>query len=193
MFNCKDQRIKDVMSGLEAIRPIVTLLRKLKEEENELLSIISAINNIGIDVETLNEVNTEVISEELQSELAIIQKKYNERVVCMEESLSSTEKKLIATREEITQYIKYSNSFYYVTDEEIVSELLERAVQQECSDNEFYTILFLLTNESGEDRDGVDEKAIIYSERAKDSLRNYILKNFERYEFNDIVQMIKES
>ena len=193
MFDYKEQRIKDVMNGIEIIRPVITLLRELKEGENERCSKVNTINTVLRDINVLEELDSKVSTDGIRSQLAGIVRKYSEKVSSMEEALKILTNKLMKIREEITQYHEYSNSFYYVSDEAILEALLEIAVKEECSCEDFYLIMLILKNELVDDRSEVNEMAISYSERVQDTLRNYILKNFEQYEFEDIVQLIKES
>lgn len=192
-FDCTEQRINDVMKAIEVIRPVISLIRTLNVKEKERLMLLEKSWKDQEDLTKLKGIIGNISNDEMKQELNLIVDKYSNRILAMKDKIEKLEPKLLGIRGEIDEYFEYANSFYYVGAEEIVEDLLMKAIDEECSIEDFFSILIIFKNECIEECEELECKSAEYANDTKDAYRKHILKNIGDYDKNDICSLIKES
>lgn len=191
-FDCTGQRINDVMEAIRKIKPVVSLIKKREVKENERMSLFETVSSDNNDLDKLNRAMSSISNEDIKEEVKLIFDKYSNRVLAIKDKIEKLETELGEIAHQIQEYLDYANSFYYLSQEEIVQDLLGKAISEECSQEEFFVILLILRSDCVEDQQEVEEKAREYATDTKNEFRKHILKHLEDYDQDDICALIRE-
>lgn len=89
---------------------------------------------------------------------------------------------------EVNEYLGYAGSLGFC-DEELLRELLGRAIQPDCSDDEFYTIIIVILSNSFFEVP-IEEILEEYAEQVENANRKFVLQSLGIYQPDDICNMM---
>lgn len=188
VFSCNAQRLNDVMKGVEIIRPFVSLIKdySMKNEKREYQ--VEEIGKRETDLSLLEKAISEIGNTLMKENLDSIFKKFEIDLIKLENETEILEKEMESTMLEIYEYFKYSESFFYLDAEGIVDELLQRAIQPDCKEDEFFAIVMVLCNGYAD----IENISILLKKyEIQDSFRKHILNNLEEYDKEKIIETIQ--
>lgn len=191
-FDCIERRINDVFQAIEVVRPVVSLIKKQCSLQKERTELFDRIDILEKDNNSLEDLISSISSDEMKEELYNILAKYSNRSLALKDKVEKLNSQIDSIREETAQYREYANSFYYVGTEEIVRDLLRKAVSEECSMEDFFAILLILKGDCVENYEKVETIVYEYAEEVTDDYRKHVLKHIEDYDQDDICNLIAE-
>ena len=191
-FDCTEKRINDVMEAVESIKPIISLIKEQEAKENEKMSLFETVESDNNDIEKLNNAMSSISNEDIKEEVRLIFDKYSNKVLAIKDKIEKLETELGEITHQIQEYLEYANSFYYLGDEEVVQDLLGKAINEECPQEDFFAILLILKSECVEDHESVESKACEYADDTKDAYKKHILKQIKDYDQANICALIRE-
>ena len=191
-FDCIAQRIADVMIAVKKIAPVVTLIRTVDDQETDLESLREAIASYENDIQIMEGTISEISEEDHKDDVKELLEKYSATLSEKKSELEGLIRSKNSIEDEIEEYLNYANSFYYVGTEEILLDLLGKAVSEECSEEEFFAILFILKGEAVQDAEVVKRIAHEYAKKAADDVRKNVLRFVENYSHEAICEFLRE-
>lgn len=191
-FDCIAQRIADVMIAVKKIAPVVTLIRTVDDQETDLESLREAIASYENDIQIMEGTISEISEEDHKDDVKELLERYSATLSEKKSELEGLIRSKKSIEDEIEEYLKYANSFYYVGTEEIVLDLLKMAVSEDCSEDDFFATLFILKGEAVEDSEMVKKTSHEYSNKVTDVMRKGVLRFIEKYTYKDICELIIE-
>ena len=192
-FDCIAQRIADAMDAVKKIAPVVTLIRTVDDQETDLESLREAIASYENDIQIMEGTISEVSEEDHKDDVKELLERYSATLSEKKSELEGLIRSKNSIEDEIEEYLKYANSFYYVGTEEILLDLLGKAVREDTSEEEFFAILFILKGEAVQDAEVVKRIAHEYAKKTTDDVRKNVLRFVENYSHEAICELIREN
>ena len=192
-FNCYTQRMEDAIKAVATLMPAVALLQTLDCKEKERDPIAKVVNDYINDIGVISQAASKLLSKNMRSDVGYTCEKCVSYLEEAKELLEGHDQQLSNLEKEMYEYLEYTNSFFYVGEEDIAEKLLYQATEQKASKEKFFATLLLLLNANVEDPNAIVEAANKVAKETNDEFKRHILMNMERLKQNDICRFIRES
>ena len=192
-FDCIAQQIADVMSAVEKIKPVVALIREVDTQGTDVETLKEEIKNFEKDIQIMLATISEMSEESRKKDLSGLLGGYTAEHAAKKAELEALMKQCETMKEQIEEYLRYANSFHYVSTEAILLDLFGKAISEECSEEEFFSILFILKGEAVEDKEMMKKISHEYANKTTDVVRKGILRFIENYTYDEIRNLILEN